>query len=126
MQKKIAPLNIVPQTQKFYEKKLLGISRMHLICRQTPLKQNNYYDFINKYGPSMRYHNPHMKIDRTLEETYPVPKLNLYDQEQKLIEELDMVMFESTEDLVRKIEKVNSEQCRAKGIQTNLEGSETV
>ena len=118
MKRKIVPLNILPDTQKFYEKKLLGISKIHILCRLEPLKQNNYYEFINKYGPSLRYHNPHMKIDRVKEENYPVPRLNLYDLEEKLIEELDVVAFEKVEDLINKIERINNEQCRLKGIQT--------
>ena len=57
--KTVAPLNVIPESVLKYSKKLLGLSRIEVLSRRIPLKSQNYLEFLNEYGPSIRYHNDH-------------------------------------------------------------------
>jgi hypothetical protein len=114
--KMAAPLNVVPETLKVYSKKFMGLSKIQIVCRLKPIEDRNYMEFMNGYGPSIRFNNSHLKVERTLDQEQPTPLIKLYDLESKPFEELEMVSFKSAEEIIAKIEKINSTQCKKAGV----------
>jgi hypothetical protein len=65
--------------------------------------------FIKEYGPSIKFHNPHLKLNRTLDPSHIQPLIKVYNTKGELIDSFGSGSMQYPQ-ILERIEKLNEAQ----------------